>query len=95
MSFTQETMSGYTTGQRYEKKLKFVKMYGNSNNRHIHMRDEDGVMFGWTTTDYTKTYKEFRIKGIYKFTVDYIIHEDVDMGLPHIKIRNLKLVKGL
>lgn len=80
----------FKKGERYERKLKFIKMFGNARNRSIVLKDENGVELLWTTNDYTKTYQRFKIKGVYKFTVDHIINVD-NMSIPQINIRNMVL----
>lgn len=91
MSFTVDEFKGYKEGERYEKKLKYVKMFGNSNERSVIFRDENGSELHWRTTDYTKTYKSLKMRGTYKFTIDHIINPDIDITSSNIKIRNLKI----
>ena len=91
MGFTINSLDGYEVGKRYEKTLKFVRMFGNSNRRSIVMKDENELELLWTTNDYTKTYKNFKLKSIYKFTVDHIVNVD-NMSIPQINIRNMSIV---
>lgn len=86
MGFTIDFYNGYEKGVRYEKYLKFVNMYGNSNTRYIVMIDEDGNELHWTTNDYTKTYNNFKVKGMYKFTVDSIIDHDKQINIKRLTI---------
>ncbi len=86
MTFTIDSYNGYEAGKRYEKHLEFVRMAGNAKVRYIRMKDEEGNEFSWTTNDYTKTYKNFKTKGVYKFTVAYIIDHNKEIQIKRLTI---------
>lgn len=91
MSFTIDQLRGYEAGKRYERELKFVRMFGNSGNRSIVMRDKDGVELLWSTTDYNNTYKNFKLRATYKFRVSHIVNVE-SMSIPQINIQRLTFV---
>lgn len=92
MGFTLEELDGYKQGERYEKALEFVEMFGNANNRSLVMKDEDGVSLLWTTRDSSTAYKNFKLKGAYTFTVKTILDVE-DMSIPRINIGNVRVEK--
>lgn len=88
--FTLESYNGYEKGKRYEKFLSFVEMFGNSNERYITMKDEDGNLLSWKTNDYTEAYKNFVAKGIYRFTISYILDHDKSISISRLKFMGYK-----
>jgi hypothetical protein len=90
--FTVDELAGYRKGERYQKHLEFVRMWGNSGNRHIVLMDEDGNELLWSTRDATKAYRKFRLKANWDFKVDHILNPDMEMNLPSVNISYLKLL---
>lgn len=86
MSFTCDSYKGYEKGKRYEKYLTFVRMFGNAKTRYVIMKDENGIELHWTTTDYNKTYQNFRAKAVYRFTIEYIIDHNKEISIQYLRI---------
>lgn len=76
----------YEKNKNYTKLLTFKKMYGNSNNRIIEMEDEEKNILIWTTTDYSKMYKNFRTKAYYSFKLTYIL--DGKIRISYLRFSN-------
>lgn len=89
MSFDLNEFNGYKKGERYKKRLTFLKSYGNVNNRYVEFKDEDGNILSWQTCDRTKTYKNLKYTGQYLFTVDFIFN-NIDKTKVSINIKYLK-----
>lgn len=86
MSFTITKHNGYQEGEKYSKPLKFIRMYGNARCRYIIMKDEEGNELLWTTSDNTKTMRNFRTKAEYKFKVKYIIDKDKQVNIERLEL---------
>lgn len=84
-SFTLDSYNGYEKGKRYEKYLTFVEMFGNSNERYITMKDEDGNELHWKTNDYTEAYRNFVPKGVYRFSINYILDHNKVIAISRLK----------
>lgn len=87
----EQLHSNYEKNNNYTKYLTFVKMYGNSNNRIIEMEDEEKNILIWSTTDYSKTYKNFRPKAIYNFKVSFIADNKIHIN--YLKLNNKTIEK--
>lgn len=85
-SYTLSSLYGYEAGKRYKKHLTFVTMNGNSNNKQIIMKDEDGTLLQWNTTTRTKTYQNFRTSGVYTFRIDHIMEPTSKIYISHLKV---------
>jgi penicillin V acylase-like amidase (Ntn superfamily) len=70
----------YTEGSRHKKQLTYIKHYGNSNVRYVEFKDEKGNRLSWTTTDYTKAYRNLSKNGVISFTVKYVYQGTVNIG---------------
>ena len=87
MAFELNMWNGYVKGERYEKPLHFDRMFGNARKRYIVMIDDNGNELIWLTNDYTKAYKEFVARGVYKFTITSILNlpDKKDINIGHLK----------
>lgn len=84
----------YKKGENYTKYLTYIKMYGNSNNRVIEMKDEENNILIWTTTDYSKTYRNFRLKAYYSFKVSFISNEN-KIYISYLNLKKDKKIQQL
>lgn len=79
---------GYTEGTKYQKRLRYIDEYGNSRNRYVAFKDEDGVSLTWQTSDYTKGYQNLAKEGLYNFKVDFIFcidhTKDTTIHISHV-----------
>lgn len=87
MSFTIGEALGYKQGSRYEKKLRFVKEFGNSKRRYVVFKDEEGNVLHWTTNDSTKVYQNLKKVGTYRFTIDYIIAKEETVIITRLALK--------
>lgn len=89
MAYTQDTFAGYTAGKMHSRELSFVKMFGRTGQMNIVMKDENGNQLLWTTTGYTNTYQNFKLKAKYRFKVNHIVTKEANLNLPRINISHM------
>jgi hypothetical protein len=90
-NFLIDEYNGYKQGERFEKRLYFVKMYGNAKTRYVELKDENNVKLVWTTTDYNKTFQNFKTKGVYKFTIDFINNNQKEVHIFYMRLTDKKV----
>lgn len=85
-SFTLSTLYGYEARKHYEKTLTFITESGNSNEKQIMMKDENGILLCWRTTTRTKTYQNLKKNSRYRFRVDHIMEPTSKIYIANLKI---------
>ena len=89
MNFQKNEYKGYKNKEKYKRKLTFLKQYGNSKERTVQFRDENGTILTWNTSDNSKTFKNLKYKGYYSFKVSAILN-NIDESKIKIVINYVK-----
>ena len=65
-------VNGFEKGKKYTRDLELLSCFKNEEHRVVALKDRDGNVLYWTTTEESPEYRNFRIKATYTFKVSYI-----------------------